>query len=182
MNNWPSWIPLPRSWFNALALLLLLFGIQQLSVAIWPILLPIINLPKIGILIYVALFILAPIALVAAVHHWSHQVLDQFFPDSRLPQPLPATGAMPGLLSWWEGLYGWVVSYFVGIIWAVCVAIALPLPATGQLSPTLLVFANPAISTWYLIEFGVKAIAAAYLYQFEFAVKRSLLTAHSTHS
>lgn len=47
--------------------------------------------------------VLSPIALVAFGNHTMHRVLD------RIGKRQTSRGALPGLMSWWAGLYSWLV-------------------------------------------------------------------------
>jgi hypothetical protein len=47
--------------------------------------------------------VLSPIVLIAFGNHTMHRVLD------RMGKREMARGALPGLMSWWAGLYGWLV-------------------------------------------------------------------------
>ena len=152
--------------------------------SLWVIIMPIIRLPRIGFLIYFFLFIGGPIGLIAFMHHWLHRILDEFFPDSRIPDMEPVEGGLPTVLSWWQGLYGWMVNYMSGLIWAILLTIIWPVPFSfSSVANTLLLAApiNPVIP-WHLAEFLVKVIVAAFFYQFEYSVQRHLLSANSTPS
>jgi hypothetical protein len=182
MPNLPAWIPIPRSWFNALGLILLMAGIQLATSYLWIIIEPIIWLPRIGLIVYFLLFIAAPIALIAFIHHWLHRILDEFFPDSRIPDTEVVQGAFPTLLSWWQGLYGWVVSYLSVIVWTLLLAIVFPIPFSFSSVSNMLLVAAPVIpiNPWQIGEFVVKVIAAAFFYQFEYSVQRRILAAGSS--
>lgn len=181
MNGFPAWLPIPRSWFNAIALILLMVGVQRLTGFLWIIIDPIIRLPRIGLLIYVLLFVLLPIGVIALSHHWLHRFLDQVFPESRMHGETSSQAALPGLLSWWEGLYGWIVSYLSIFVWSILIAIVLPIPPAFN-SPLVFPLSSgtPSISLWEIAEVIVRTIAAACLYQFEYAVKRRLVAANSS--
>jgi hypothetical protein len=181
MQNLPAWIPIPRSWFNALGLILLMAGIQWATSYLWVIIRPIIGLPRIGLLVYFLLFIAGPIVLIAFIHHWLHRILDEFFPDSRIPDTEALQGTFPTLLSWWQGLYGWVVNYLSVIVWTLLLVIVFPIPFGFSSVSSMLLLAAPVnpINPWYIAEFVVKVIAAAFFYQFEYSVQRHILAAAS---
>jgi len=191
MSKQPAWFPLPRSWVNALGLILLMAGIQYGSSFVWQILLPIIRLfPRLGTLVYVAIAILLPIGLIALLHHWLHRFLDQVFPDSRISDETATDGLFPSLLSWWEGLYGWLVSYFATLAWSVLLSILLPLPnlvgALAMVSPSApaVIVASPwnPLYGWYIGAIALQTIVAACLYQFEFLVRLRLLESGTSQS
>lgn len=176
MSNW-SWFPLPRSWVNAIALVLLMAGFQHLSSYLWWLISWIITFfPKFIYLVYL-IITFSPILLIAIVHHWLHQLLDQFFPESRLSVPETNQSLFPGLLSWWEGLYGWLVNHLSTILsWAI-LGVFLPFSHNAsvmQFSPwslsNLMGQAQPLFSLSLLIQI----IFAALFYQFEFKVQQRL--------
>ncbi|MDZ8183480.1 MAG: hypothetical protein RMX96_01275 [Nostoc sp. ChiSLP02] len=178
MQNWPSWIPTPRFWVNAIALILLINGLQHAFAYLGIIIILLINfLPKFIFVKLIYLFSLvaqlSPIPAVAFVHHWLHRFLDRFFPESRIPETESAPGVFPGLISWWEGLYGWLVNILSTVIVFGILGLFLP-------SPDLFHFLNffkaegpPVLTISTLFE----VIIAAYLYQFEYLVHQHLIAA-----
>jgi hypothetical protein len=87
IQNWPTWIPAPRSWFNAIALILLMTGLQLAIAHLWVIIISLLTPlpPKAGILLSV-IAQLCPIVVIAFIHNWLHRFLDIFFPESQLPE------------------------------------------------------------------------------------------------
>jgi hypothetical protein len=175
MNSLPVWLPNLGSWLSALFLTGLMWISSSLTGHLWRWVSWLINLsPKIGYLA-AALLLLSPIALIALAHHGLHRYLDQFYPDSRSPEVGPATGFLPGLMSWWEGLYGWWVSilassaatFIIGIIFT-------PFSVSSDLWLWLL-------QSWHSWATTIARIMiAALLYQFEYSVRRHLITTNTT--
>jgi hypothetical protein len=179
MQNWISWVPLPRAWVNAIALILLITAFQHLSGYLWWLISWLITLfPKFIYLFYL-LATFSPILLIAFAHHWLHQLLDQFFPESRLPNTAPVQGIFPGLMSWWEGLYGWLVNHLSQILSWALLSLFLPVstPASWQFGswspPSTLSQVHPFLIALILIQ----VVFAAFFYQFEYAVQRYLIDA-----
>jgi hypothetical protein len=127
------------------------------------------------------LALLSPIAMIAFGHHWMNLSLDRFFPGSRISDADAVSGYWPTLTSWWEGLYGGVVIILSTIL---CFGIG------GMLMPfhTDTAGARSALDAIYQIfmmladlnklkylfspPFIVWVFSAAYLYQFEFVMRR----------
>ncbi|UBF28423.1 hypothetical protein K9N68_11435 [Kovacikia minuta CCNUW1] len=173
----PNWFPLSRSWVNAIALILLMAGFQHLSSYLWWIVSWLIALfPRLVYVFYI-LVTFSPILLIAFIHHWSHQLLDQFFPESRLSSRDRVQGTFPNILSWWQGLYGWSVNYLSKILsWAI-LGVFLPVPTQGsvlQFSPWNLSNSFKQAHPWFIALLVIQIIFAAFFYQFEYAVQRHL--------
>ena len=106
----PYWLPNFRSWFNAIALTLLMIGITYLMNYFLKAIQDLLNLaPWLSGAIVFLLF-LFPIVTIAFLHNWFHTFLDVFFPQSRFPEDEAQGGFFPSLFSWWEGVYGWAVN------------------------------------------------------------------------
>jgi len=108
MKNWLKWIPNPNSWMSAILLNLLMgafvFGIKCIQDPLGKFLRQ--NFSYRLLLTYQVLAILLPILAIAFTHHFLHLLLDRFFPETQTPDTARTEGLFPGILSWWEGLYG----------------------------------------------------------------------------
>ena len=117
------------------------------------------------------LIILAPIAIIAIAHHILHFCLDLFFPDIQTPEMSVRKYWFPGLMSWWEGLYGWLAIVLTMIISTVIgVIIFSPNYYLSQMSDWWLGmknFFNPLMF--------IRLVCVAYLYQFEHLVRQHLI-------
>lgn len=172
-KNWPAWIPNPNAWMSAIVLLLLAWGtsvaLQIISIlGASTIFLPV----KLRILLYY-LALLSPIAVIAVAHHWLHIALDRFFPDSdaRSPEMAGTSGLFPGLMSWWEGLYGWLA---IGLALIVNSLVELMFYRNASF------LSNPLnwwklIGSFWTISTAVRIVTAAYLYQFDYLVRDRLI-------
>lgn len=194
MLSLPTWIPAPRNWVNSIALFVLLAGFDYVSSHLyshlWPFLLIIWNFLReaapglLYILLYIGVLLISifPILLISFLHHWLHQFLDSFFPESKIPGEDEAKGLFPNLFSWWQGVYGWLVINFSTMIAIYLLGIFLPsaqllnsqIPSVDTLTAKVYdVFAS-SISIPKLI---IQIIVAAYLYQLEYLIQQKLIAA-----
>jgi hypothetical protein len=173
MKFLPSWIPNFNAWMSAIFLLLILrfmkFALREfLELTGYKIIqLLSFNRP----LVLYLLIILSPIVVIAIAHNLLHIALDLFFPDIQTPEMSTRKNWFPGLMSWWEGLYGWLAIYMTMII-----------------STILLIIFSPAyylseISLWWYGNINlfspltlIHLVNIAYLYQFEQLVRQHLIS------
>lgn len=173
MKNWPSWIPNPNSWLSAIVLIVLISGF--LAATPWLVLLlQFIGQfsPKLAMGLWFCAY-LSPIALIAAIHHASHQLLDRYFPQTRSPATDKVEGWMPTLMSWWEGLYGWLT-----IVLALFVSnalLAVFAPSSLFANSHFLDFSTTQMEGQFVILTLVRLLCAAYLYHFESLVRQHLI-------
>ncbi len=173
MQNWPRWIPTPRSWLNAIALILLVIGLRYALIAIFMIFAVITQPPaKYGYL-FSLIVQLSPILIVSITHHWLHRFLDNFFPDTRVSERVTQQGLFPDLISWWEGFYGWFVSSLSDMI-ILCIF--------GFFSPETEVFnfftlSQFQLETQQIIPMIIRVIIVAYLYNLQYLVHQHLMAA-----
>ncbi|MCJ8282775.1 MAG: hypothetical protein MJK14_23935 [Rivularia sp. ALOHA_DT_140] len=172
----PYWLPNVRSWFNAVALILLMIGIGYLMDYAADIISILVN--KAPWLLGTFLFLLFafPIITIAFLHHWLHTFLDVFFPDSRFPEDELQAGWFPSIFSWWEAVFGWTsyvlasvfVLFFLGIFSSYSNLFHL-LSVWGQNLSTY-DFSLPSARFTIL-----QIIVAACLYQLEYLVRQRLV-------
>lgn len=171
-NNWPKWIPNPNSWMSALLLILLVRGLAvvvRLIIQMGGSAMEI--SPKVKILLYLAA-LLSPIGVVAVAHHWLHRILDRYFPNTRSPEMRGTQGLFPGILSWWEGLYGWLAIALAFV--ASSIIEVLFSPSYNSLYDTLAWWEE--LKDLFTLPTLYRLIAAAYLYQFEQGVRHHLIS------
>ncbi len=173
MKNSPAWIPYPGSWLSAILLTVLMgaiaFGIKLTSKPIVQFLEQ--NLSSHLMWSLATLSILLPILVIAFAHHLLHLYLDRYFPD---PQASEKTeGFFPGLMSWWEGMYGWLV-----IVISTILAIAILAAFSSDSSGYAFLYYMQTLFAWdepkHLLSAPVigRTIIAAYLYHVEYLVRR----------
>jgi hypothetical protein len=173
----PSLIPGPRAWVNAIALISLLLLWQYILTSLYEHIILLINwsrLPTKFWYVTLLLALLSPIAVVAFAHHWLHRLLDNFFPESKLPETETAPGTFPGVMSWWQGLFGWLVKTLSAVI--AYTTLALFLSEDAIFSYFLRFFTNQ-VTGWQIIPIIIQIIIAACLYQFEYVVYQRLIAA-----
>lgn len=85
-------------------------------------------------------------------------------------------GFFPGLMSWWEGLYGWMVLTLSVLASNAILVIVLPMPEIIYNIYQFWAQTENLLTLSTLLQ----AIAAAYLYQFEYFVRQHLLSVSST--
>lgn len=174
MNSSSSWFPSFGSWMSAILLTLLTgflgFGVhytQRLSQFIienWS--------SRLGSACLI-LAILSPIVAIAIVHHLLHLFLDRFFPDSQSTEIDGTTGIFPGMMSWWEGLYGWTVIFISTLITIAIIIAFFPIDESGW---AILAYARQLFSWDQPQDFLfppniIRVIIAAHLYQIEHLVR-----------
>ena len=119
------------------------------------------------------LLLLSPIVVIAIAHNLLHLCLDLFFPDTQTPEmSTPKNIWFPGLMSWWEGLYGWL-TITLAMIFSTVIGIIL-------FSPSY--YLSEMTNWWYGLKnffnplMLIRLVCAAYLYQFEYLVRTHLIT------
>jgi hypothetical protein len=173
----PTLIPGARAWVNAIGLVLLILAWQYVLGQIYQHILSIIDWRRINPKIWYILLLMAllsPIVVVAFAHHWVHKLLDSFFPESKLPDTEIVPGTFPGIMSWWQGLFGWVVEMISSAIAFICLAIFL---ADQDLLYFFVNFFRQGLNVQRVTITVFEIIIAAFLYQFEFAVNQRLIIA-----
>jgi len=176
-KNWPVWIPNPNALMSAVLLVLLLEGINFFLRNIFPfegllIVLP----PNLKLILYLVT-LLSPVIVIAIAHHWLNIVLDRFFPNVTTPEMGKAEGIFPGLISWWEGLYGWLGIYLSNFV-VVLVSIILnpnAIDSEFYLMHDLLAWWD-IILGWFTIPNLVRLVTIAYLYQFDSIYRNHLMS------
>lgn len=175
MRNWPSWIPDPNAWTSAILLILLTRGLAvvlKVIVEMGDFLIH--PSPKLGFLLWICAS-LSPILLIAIVHHWLYRFLDHYYPTTRSPEMAGTDGFFPGLMSWWEGLYGWMVLSLSLLASNAILIVILPTPKLVYNIYDFWAQKGNLLTVSTLLQ----VIAAAYLYHFEYLVRQHLLSVDS---
>ncbi len=168
----PVWIPYPNAWLSALMLSVLmgtLLGIlRRYADSLY-------NLPKWSntpeqLTVIVILFLILPIPAIALFHHL-------FL--SRFMSPIPGekinatSGFFPGLISWWESLYSWMVIVLSTLIATLICTPFLPLFQLNYTKVAATYAENP--SNLRLAFAGVWILCAAVFYQVAYLFKARLV-------
>jgi hypothetical protein len=173
MINLPNWIPNLNAWMSALLLIVLAKGASYGFYFLYILLTLLLPLPAKSIYIIFSFLLISPIVLIAFVHHWLHLFLDRFFPENKSPEMANLEGWLPGLMSWWEGLFGWQVLAIAMLISSSIWVIFIPNASISNFSWVWL---------WYILQKFltiatlIQLIVSAYLYQFEYLVRNYLMS------
>jgi len=182
MSNEFFWIPNLGSWIRAIAISLLSIGIIFVSGYAAPLLsfllgwLP----PALAYRLWfgaILVALVAPIVLIAVTHHWSHRLLDQYFPETRLSETeAERTSLLPTLLSWWEGFYGWFVGALSMAI-ATCLFVLIFTSNSVQVTASYLLNLTAFNTLQWIFspENLIRLVVAAYLYHLEALMRRRLM-------
>lgn len=178
MRNWPAWIPNPNAWMSAILLILLVRGLEVVIRIIFQMGSPLMEMsPKLKILLYFAA-LLSPILAIAVTHHFLHVFLDNYSSSSRTPGMSRTEGMLPTLMSWWEGLYGWMAIALAFVVSNIIQVIFLPsfhsfYDLLGWWNELRDLFTLPTL---------YRVITIAYLYQFEHLVRNHLMSVGSANN
>ncbi len=108
---WPLWFPYPSSWLKALIMTLfmrvIIFIVQNTGRLGYDIIY-FVHSPEL-FFIFTILLILSPIPIISLTHHCLHLLISRFISEIQAPEIGRTQGLLPGIMSWWEGLYGWLV-------------------------------------------------------------------------
>ncbi|MDZ8089548.1 MAG: hypothetical protein RMY16_28945 [Nostoc sp. DedQUE12b] len=179
---WPLWFPYPSSWLKAL---------------IWTLFLRVIifivkNTGKLGydivyfahslqlFVIFTILLILSPIPIISLTHHCLHLLISRFISEIQAPEIGKTQGFLPGIMSWWEGLYAWLVIVISILIAAFFSTIVLPLFYSSFDRQIEYYTQIQNINNNIGLIFGLFYISAsALIYQIEYLVKHRIISAYS---
>ncbi|MEL6496787.1 MAG: hypothetical protein AAFQ41_16955, partial [Cyanobacteria bacterium J06623_7] len=173
MKKLPSWIPNFNAWMSAILLLLLVRGMKVVLREI----LTHINYDTFDLLsarshiILYFLLLLSPIIAIAMAHNLLHLFLDLYVPDVQTPEVPKRKSFFPGLMSWWEGLYGWLAIIMMMIL---STALGLMLFSPNYYLSELDKWWLGATSLFNPMMF-IRLTCVAYLYQFEHLVRQHLI-------
>ncbi|MBN4005365.1 hypothetical protein [Nostoc sp. LPT] len=108
---WPLWFPYPSSWLKAFILTLFLrviiFVIKNTGKVGYDIVY-FVHSPEL-FFIFTILLILSPIPIISLTHHCLHLLISRFASETQAPEIGRTQGLLPGIMSWWEGLYAWLI-------------------------------------------------------------------------
>ena len=172
----PVWIPYPNAWLSALMLSVLMgtfLGIlRRYTDSLY-------NLPKWSnapeqLTVIVILFFIVPIPVIALFHHLFLSRFMSPIPGERISA---TTGFFPGLISWWESLYSWLVIILSTLIATLICTPFLPLFKLNYTKIAATYAENP--SNLRLAFAGVWILCAAIFYQVSYLFKARLVDSDS---
>ncbi|MFN6485147.1 MULTISPECIES: hypothetical protein [unclassified Nostoc] len=120
---------------------------------------------------------LSPIPIISFTHHLLHLLISRFISEIQAPEIGRSKGLFPGIMSWWEGLYAWLVIAISTLIAAFFCTMLLPL---FHISYTKPVEYYTRIENNIIVIFGLFYISAGALtYQIEHLVRQRIISAYS---
>ncbi|MFN6536806.1 MAG: hypothetical protein RM021_010585 [Nostoc sp. EkiNYC01] len=177
--HWPLWFPYPSSWLKALILALLLrviiFVVDSTGKVGYRIVYFVNSLEL--FVMFTILLILSPIIIITFSHHCLHLLLSRFISEIQAPEIGKTQGFFPGIISWWEGLYAWLVIVISTLIATFFCTIFLPDFNLSYAQPLEYYreFHNKII-----VLFGLFYIfTGALVYQIEYLVRQRIISAYS---
>ncbi|MEH2277440.1 MAG: hypothetical protein V7K40_22290 [Nostoc sp.] len=179
---WPLWFPYPSSWLKALILTLFLrviifvvnntgkFGYR---IAYF------VNSPEL-FFIFTILLLLSPIPIISFTHHCLHLLIGRFIPEIQAPEIGRTQGLLPGIMSWWEGLYAWLVIAISTLITAFFSIILLSLFNPSYARPIEYYTKMQNVNNNLILILVLFYISSGALtYQIEYLVKHRIISAYS---
>ncbi|MEM1391825.1 MAG: hypothetical protein AAGG00_00735 [Cyanobacteria bacterium P01_H01_bin.150] len=170
--SFPVWIPYPNAWLSALMLSVLMgifLGIlRRYADSLY-------NLPKWSntpeqLTVIVIVFLILPIPAIALFHHLFLSRFTSPIPGERISA---TTGFFPGLISWWESLYSWLVIILSTLIATLICTPFLPLFKLNYTKIAATYAENP--SNLRLAFAAVWILCAAIFYQVSYLFKARLI-------
>ncbi len=175
----PVWFPYLSSWLSAFTLSVLLIGFIVIIRSNNGLLLYLTRLsekPEL-LTILLILLIVSPIPAIALVYHFFLSRFISTIPGEKNKKP---EGLIPGLISWWESIYGWLVLVLSTLIATVFCTPLLPLFKLNY--KTIIYTYNQPHKNIEAIFAIVWLLSAAIFYQIEYLVKLRLVFGDSVNS
>lgn len=174
--------PYSNSWLSAFILFLLMIAfiaIVRNTGTLEYILARSVGKPE-SLVVLGILVLLLPIPALAFTHHILHLLLSRFSPAIQALEIGTSQGLLPGLISWWEGLYGWLVITLATLTATVFCTVLLPV---FNLSYGKITYGYSQAEIKIQATFVILWIVfAANFYQIEYLVKRRLTRANAGSS
>jgi hypothetical protein len=172
---WPVWFPFPSSWLKAFILAIFMRVIIVVIQNTGELGYRIANFTKSPELfvIFAIMAILSPIVVISFTHHCLHLFISCFIPEIQALEIGKTQGLLPGIMSWWEGLYGWLVIILSKLI-ATCISIIF-FPFSNLSYIQYLEYYIPFNERLFVIFSIFYLIIGALIYQLEYLVKRRVI-------
>ncbi|MEH1820072.1 MAG: hypothetical protein V7L31_13495 [Nostoc sp.] len=179
---WPLWFPYPTSWLKALILTLFLrviiFVVNNTGKVGYRIVY-FVDSPEL-FAIFTILLILSPIPIISFTHHCLHLLISRFISEIQAPEIGRTQGLLPGIMSWWEGLYAWLVIVISTLVAALFSTILIPLFNPSYARPIEYYTQIQNINNNVILIFGIFYISAgALVYQIEYLVRHRIISAYT---
>ena len=168
----PIWIPYPNAWLSALMISVLMsaflaiirrYGDSFSNLSTWS------NNPEQSTIIAILLLV-GPIPVIAFFHHLFISRFVSPIPGEKL---IASSGFFPGLLSWWESLYSWLVIVLSTLIATLICTPFLPLFQLNYAKFIETYAENP--SNIRIAFAGIWVLSAAIFYQVSYLFKIRLV-------
>ncbi|MEH2313944.1 MAG: hypothetical protein V7K35_21665 [Nostoc sp.] len=173
--------PYPSSWLKALILTLFLrviiFIINNTGKIGYQIVY-FVNSPEL-FFIFTILLLLSPIPIISFTHHCLHLLIGRFIPEIQAPEIGRTQGFLPGIMSWWEGLYAWLVIAISTLITALFSTILLPSINLNYVRLIEDYTQIPNINNIMLILGFFYISGGAITYQIEYLVRHRIISTYS---
>lgn len=171
----PMWLPYPSSWLNALILSVFMTGllaaIRRSGGGLYEYVVKWSGQPE----LYTGLLILLLILPIPALAFFHHLFLSRFIPAIPGERINKTQGFFPGLISWWESLYSWLVFVLSTLIAAL---ICTPFLSLFNLNYAKLIYTYEQPQKNLQALFAIFwIVTAALLYQIEYLFKNRLVFA-----
>jgi hypothetical protein len=179
-SRWPTWLPYPSCWLKSFVLMLFLRVIMFVAE----------NLVRFGynfakfasslelLVIFALVTVLSPIAVISFTHHYLHLLLGRFLAEIQAPEVGDVKGLVPKLMSWWEGLYGWLVITLSTLMAFLLCTFILPIFNLSYKEP---LEAYTQFQEQIIVVFGILwLITGALIYQIDYLVKGRLISVYSS--
>ena len=178
---WPLWFPYPSSWLKALIMTLfmrvIIFIVQNTGKLGYDIIY-FVHSPEL-FFIFTILLILSPIPIISLTHHCLHLLISRFISEIQAPEIGRTQGLLPGIMSWWEGLYAWLVIAISTLISFLFSIILIPL-FNPNYDRQLEYYTQLENINNIILMFGLFYISAgALIYQIEYLVRHRIISAYS---
>lgn len=179
--HWPLWFPYPSSWLKALILAfflrVIIFIIDSTSKVGYRIAYFVNSLEL--FVMFTILLILSPIIIISFTHHCLHLLLSRFIPEIQAPEIGKTQGFFPGIMSWWEGLYAWLV---IGISTLIAIFFCTIFLPSDNITYTRSLEYYRIFHNKIIVTFGFFYIfSAALVYQIEYLVRQRIISAYSSN-
>ncbi len=178
-SRWPAWLPYPSCWLKSLILIIFLrviIFVAEILVKVGYNVAYFASSPEI-LVIFIIITLLCPIAIIAFTHHFLHLIFSRFIPEIQAPEIGVVKGLIPKLMSWWEGIYAWLVITLSTLTSFLVGTIVLPL---FQLNYAKAVESYTPFEETIIVIFGLMwLIQGALIYQIDYLVRHRLISVYS---
>ncbi|WP_414550213.1 hypothetical protein [Anabaena sp. CCY 0017] len=178
-SRWPAWLPYPSCWLKSLVLIIFLrviIFVAEILVKVGYNVSNFTSSPEI-LAIFIIITLLCPIPIIAFSHNFLHLIFSRFIPEIQAPEIGIVKGLIPKLMSWWEGIYAWVVITLSTLTSFLVGTMVLPL---FQLSYATAVESYTPFQQTIIVIFGFMwLIQGALIYQIDYLVRHRLISVYS---